>query len=74
MENLYRLSRTINFVMIVLFGIFSGFVGKTNITTFDALRTAKAMFFLVIVLSIISLPELILMYIEKRKEIKEVKR
>lgn len=42
MSNLYK---TVSYVMIVLFGIFSGFVGKSNITTYDALRSAKAMLF-----------------------------
>ncbi|ANZ99530.1 hypothetical protein BFC22_05240 [Carnobacterium divergens] len=60
--------RTASYVMIVLFGIFSGFVGKSNITTYDALRSAKAMLFLVIILTLVSLPELISIYIKKRNE------
>lgn len=56
--------------MIVLFSVFAGFIGKTNITTYDALRTAKAMFFLVVVLTIVSLPDLIEMIMKSRKNSK----
>lgn len=56
--------------MIVLFSIFSGFVGKTNITTFDALRATKAMFFLVAILIIVSLPYLIEMIMKSIKNSK----